>query len=515
MSHFGDICPLNLSIPSLERDAFKHLQGIKNKTTAETVEYVKLAARHDFFVFCRYVLGDKFKAYPIHRRICDELTAVGQGRHRKQIISTPPRAGKSLLTSQAFPAWILGRNPTCANMISSYNTALTRESAMRTLEIMNSPRYQAVFPSLVLKSDKAVDIIRTSMGGMSRITPASSNCTGFTFGALEYDVPPGIALMDDVLATGNSQSILENTWQWTAEQFLTRKLRNNCIISMGTRFHKEDITGKLIATEGLYDETNPSGWHSLIIPAFCVDEDTDPLNRKVGESHWPEYFPVEQLEVTRKQIGEKIWQTLYQCNPLSDENTIFTKLMIQYMTDIPEISKYRYRYLAIDTAFSTKESADESVIVTCGVTLGAGGKQVLHIIESIGGQWDFHTLLQNIIFAMRKWKCNIAVVENRASGQSIIQELQRVNIPTHAVNVRSDKVTRAHAVTPPMIEGRVFFNNLSPSHSRLEEQLLSFPLGSYDDRADATIHAIQYFQDNFANRTGGSVFLGNRNRPNY
>jgi hypothetical protein len=91
---------------------------------------------------------------------------------------------------------------------------------------------------------------------------------------------PGIGLLDDLLEDGNSQATLDSTYNWTTTQFLTRGLPNHSIISMGTRFHVDDVTGRLLKAE-------PEKWRVLNIPALCDDEENDPLGRKLGESHWP------------------------------------------------------------------------------------------------------------------------------------------------------------------------------------------------------------------------------------
>ncbi len=440
---------------------------------------VQLQCRHNFLSFCKFVTNGAFKPFAVHKKICDLLDKVARGEERKVVISAPPRHGKSFLTAQLFPAYILGRNPHSQNIIASYGKSLSREHALKTLDILNSPRYKLVFPEVELKSKEIAEIIRLKSGGVSRITSAGANCTGFGFGTLDSEDFPGIALADDLLADGNSQAIMNSTWEWTAQQFLTRKLPNHAVILIGTRFHKSDITGRIL-------EAEPGEWTTLNIPALCSDESTDPLGRKLGESAWPEYFPAEQLESTQRQIGERAWNALYQGNPVSDSTKLFRRELFNYYSQLP---LFRYYYITADTAFSTKESADESALMVWGVSLD----NKLWLLDCQHGRWDFNQLLQQTQMLANQWKVNEIAIEAKASGQSLIQVLAKElpNIKITPLKADKDKQTRAAAVTS--LVSHVWVPGQRSWLAAILEQLEDFPLAAHDDLVDCFVHGVQHW----------------------
>lgn len=474
------------------QDELDELSLIEPFTHAE--RYVHLKARHNFLTFAKFVTNGKFQPFALHRVLCNFLDEVARGEKRKVILACPPRAGKSFLTAQLFPAYILGRNPNSQNIIASYGKSLSREHAMATLDILKSARYKMVFPEVELKSKDLVEVIRLKSGGVSRITSAGANCTGFGYGDLSEDNFPGIALADDLLADGNSPAIMESTWGWTSQQLITRKLPNHAQIFMGTRFHKNDITGRLLAAEGTVEEGG--AWHVLNIPAIATGLKTDPLGRLPGTSHWPEYFPIEQLESTRKQIGEKAFQALYQGNPVSEESSLFRPEIFQYYTSPP---LFKYRFMACDTAFSEKATADESVLTVFGVDL----LNNLYLIDCVRGRFGFPELIAKTKELTKAHSLQEICIEAKASGQSLIQVLSKeLPILVTPLKANTDKVTRANAATQFLSKTWIPANAWWwPS---MLEQMTEFPMSAHDDCVDSFCHGLLHFGAKFSIPQGTS-----------
>jgi len=441
-------------------------------------ERFRYLCQTNFLVFSKFVFP-QFSPAQVHKRITGHLQSVADGDEPKTTLSLPPRAGKSLLASQLFPAFILGRNPSSHSMIASYALKLSRENAMKTLQIMTSERYRFVFPELELKSNEIVETIRTRQGGVSRIFSAGSNCTGFSYGALSKDELPGVAIVDDLLASGGSQAVMNSTFLWCTEQFLTRRLPNNAIMLVGTRFHQNDVTGRLTKSD--------AGFKTLSIPALCIDEETDVLGRKLGESYWAETYDENFLAEMRSQVGENVFQTLYQSNPQALSTNVFKPNHIQYWEQLPV---FKYRFLSLDTAFSTKESADYSVICAWGV----GADNQLYLIDVVQKQADFPALLNMTREFARVHRAKLLVIEDKASGQSLIQVLKtEVGYQIKPVKPTKDKVTRANEIIPTLDKAVVWLP--SSLNSALVDQMLNFPQTQHEDFVDSFVYGVKFYMD--------------------
>ncbi len=440
---------------------------------------LRYLCRNNFLAFVRFV-HPVMQISQVHKVLANTLNKVANGELRKLALSTPPRTGKSLLTGQLLPAYVLGRNPYSENMLASYALKLSRENAMNTLNFMNSERYKFLFPEVELRSTEAVDVIRCKRGGLNRIASAGSGVTGFGYGVLSFEYFPGLAILDDLLESGGSKQVIESTWTWTTEQFLTRKLPNHGIISMGTRFAKKDITGRLL-------EADPDGWLYLNIPALCTNEENDPLQRKLNESHWPEMFPYESLMETRK-VNEEKFQTLYQGNPVSESGIIFDPDLYSYYHELP--CSIREVFLSIDSAQSSKTTSDYSVISIWGV----GHDNNLYLLKQIAGQWSFTQLLSRANSTINSSGAKSVVIENRSSGMDLadmLKENRKISIELASTG-NKDKVSRAFAITPFLESGEV---RLPYNCVELLEELDSFPMGSNDDRVDSMIYGIAHWKN--------------------
>ena len=479
-------------------------ENLGSLSTADKLELLRLKCRTEFLTFAKYITSEVptsgvFQPFKVHGLIGSYLQQIGDGNreYRRTTISLPPRSGKSMLISKVFPAWQLGRSPTAQFIMASYALKLSNENSRAVLDYATSDAFKWIFPECPINKEKCnLKFIRSEAGGLIMVGSALGGITGFGYGTISDDDLPGVGLLDDLLQDGDSAATLESTFAWVQTQFLTRGLPNNAIISMGTRFHVNDVTGRLL-------ESDPDGWRSLNVPALCIDEETDPLNRALGESHWPEFFPKEDLESIKRQ-GEITFNTVYQGQPRGEQGSIFKEHWLQ--AHDKNYQEYDYIYATVDTACKADQVNDYTSVCIWGYYKRT---RKLHLVEVIMERMEFPDLQKAIPIWMAKWKVRTVYIEGRAGGLQLIQTLKReLNIPIKELIPTKDKVLRANSIAPIVEAGRVsIYENLPHRAERLTE-LCAFPYVKHDDFVDAFCWGVQVFRDELMG--GQSVHGGMR-----
>ena len=491
-----------------EKQTVKEMEKtVKSLSASDKQELLRLKCRTNFLTFARYITSEvpiagKFTPFKVHNIIGDFLQRIGDGEegHKQSAVSLPPRTGKSLLISKIFPAWQMGRSPTAQFIMSSYALQLTNENSRSVIEYISHEQFKWIFPECEIDRDKCnLSAIRNNNGGLIKIASAGGNVTGFGFGVISDEELPGVGILDDLLADGNSSTVMETTFAWTQAQFLTRGLPNHAIISMGTRFHVDDVIGRLL-------KADPEGWRELNVPALCVDEENDILKRKLGESHWPEFFPVKNLEAIRKSIGDKDFNSLYQGRPAGEQGAIFKGPWFQYHPK--NLGKYGFIYATIDTAYKAERMHDYTAICIWGYDKT---HSKLHLMHYILERLEFPDLEKIFPALIKQWKIRCIYIEGRAQGVPLIQTLKRtVNITIKELIPNKDKVLRANAIAPLVEDGVVsLYENLPNLADRLAE-LTSFPFIKNDDFIDAFVYGVTVYRDEIMG--GRAVHGGNRGR---
>jgi predicted phage terminase large subunit-like protein len=466
--------------------------SIKTLSASDKQELLRLKCRTDFLTFAKYITSEmpvsgKFKSFAVHEVIGSHLQNIGDGNpeYKQSTVSLPPRTGKSLLISKIFPAWQLGRNPTAQFIMSSYALKLTNENSRVVIKYVSHPQFKWIFPECIIKPKNCnLSTIRSENGGLIFAASANSDVTGFGFGHINDDELPGVGILDDLLADGNSAQVMETTFAWTQTQFLSRKMPNHAIISMGTRFHADDVIGRLI-------KADPLGWKELNVPALCTDEEKDVLNRKLGESHWPEFFPVDVLESTKKSIGDKDFNALYQGKPQGDQGAIFRE--VWFDNHAKNSIKYSYIYATVDTAYKADRMSDYTAICIWGYDRFLSK---LHLMHYVLERLEFPELEKLFPKLIKDWKIRCVYIEGRAQGVPLIQTLKRtINISIKELVPNKDKVLRANAIAPIVESGAVsLYENLPLLPERMTE-LTSFPFIKNDDFVDAFVYGVTVYRD--------------------
>ncbi len=466
-------------------------RDLESLTSDQKTELLRLKCRTDFVSYAKFITrivetSGVFEPYRVHELICRYVQSIcdGEQQYRRTTISLPPRTGKSMLISKIMPSWQMGRSPSAQFIMASYALKLTQESSRAILSYVSSEAFQWIFPECtVLEKDSNLKTIRSKQGGLIMFASAGSGVTGFGYGTISEDDLPGIGILDDLLEDGDSAQVLETTFSWTTTQFLTRGLPNNCIASIGTRFHKEDVIGKLLASD-------PEGWLELNVPALCLDEENDPLGRKLGESHWPEFFSVKALESIKKQ-NEKTFNTLYLGRPQGESGALFKDFWFGHHDKNKK--NYEYIFATADTALKKNEINDPSVICIFGVVKKT---RQLHLIHVYQERMEFPELLKVMPVWLKLWRVRALYIESRASGLPLLQMLRKeLQIGVREVIPTKDKIFRANEVAPIAEEGRVSLYSEIPGLGELMSELCSFPYAKHDDFVDSFCMGLKVYKD--------------------
>lgn len=404
--------------------------------------------------------------------ICEYLEACRRGEIKRLIINMPPRMLKSITVSVAWPAFLLGHNPAERVMSASYAAGLSVKHALDSRAVMQSSWYREVFPALRLAKDQnEKHKLATTQHGHRIATSVGGTATGEGGGFLIMDDPhtPAQAMSD-----GQRQSALD----WFDQTFASRldDKRSGCMVVVMQRLHADDLTGHLL---------QKGGWEQLCLPAIaerpmqhrCGAAD---YQRAAGELLHPVREGKAQLEQIKRELGSYAFAAQYQQNPLPcDAGMVRREWFGRYTT--PPMPWERV-VQSWDTAVKAGANNDASVCVTVGEAEG-----VSHVLDVTVLRLEYPALKKQIRKQAEIWQPDAVLMEDKASGQSLLQDLRRETElpPLIAVMPVQDKVTRFAAVTAMIEAGRLALPLDAPWLAEFERELLTFPQGRHDDQVDA------------------------------
>ena len=446
-----------------------------------------LSARNDFLFFVKQVWPDficrdanETSNWGHHQIIADKLNKVAEGKIKRLIINMPPRHTKSEFASYLFPAWMMGLRPNAKLMQVSHNAELSYRFGRKVRNLVDSDEYKKIFSNVGLQQDsKAAGRWETSQGGEYFAAGVGGAITGR--GA-------DILIIDDPHTEQNvmSDSAMEKTYDWYVSGPRQRLQPGGSIVVVMTRWATDDLTGRLMKAQ-----VNPGAdqWDVVEFPALLDD----------GQPVWPEYWKKEELESVKASIPPQRWNAQYMQNPTSEEGAIIKREWWRpWEYAIPRLE---YVIQSYDTAFSKKDSADYSAITTWGVfTPDEDSPKCLMLLDSLKGRWDFPELKAVAMDQYSYWNPESVVIEAKATGMPLIQELRRTGIPVHEFvpGRGKDKVSRVNAVSPVFASGMVFYPADRQFAHEVIEECAAFPNGEHDDLVDSTTQAVlRYREGNF------------------
>lgn len=456
-----------------------------------------LEARDDFYVFVKLLAGlmldgNDYRDGRHIEAIAGTLEDVETGEEDRLMIMLPPGSMKSVLLMM-FVAWCMGRHPTWRIMWIAHTADKAYENSRRVRDFMQTSEYLEVFPDIRIRSDvSGVTEWMLTTGGSFLPKGAGQSIAGKRF---------NLGILDDALSEQTAKSDVErekiNNWYYPG--FRSRKLPDSRIIIVNTRWHIRDLSGFLLdkaARNARVDQ-----WKVISVPAVLDGPAAKYLMLLEGTSYWPEYITMDDLIKTREGSTRADWASLYLQSPTPEDGNIFNKDDFQDW-DEDEPPECEEIIMSLDTAFSQRTTADYSVIQLWGIfsikLTDDDGHDYWEpnaiLLTQERDRWSYPELRNKAKALFKKYRPDRVLIENKASGQSLLQELRLNGFPVLPFQPDRDKVARAHAVTGMIERGRVWLPMTKKFATELMTEALEFPKGAHDDSVDAMTQALLYFQ---------------------
>tara|TARA_E500000318_G_scaffold104850_1_gene111212 strand:- start:298 stop:1824 length:1527 start_codon:yes stop_codon:yes gene_type:complete len=432
--------------------------------------------------------------------ISDKLQEVKEGKIKRLMVFLPPRSSKSVVCSKLFPAWYLGNNPQHEILSVSHSDQLASDFGRGVRDLVSDQTYQDIF-DVKLRSDvRAAGKWQTNKNGVYVAAGVRTQIAGR--GA-------HVALLDDVMSEEDAFSEAGRRYikEWYPAGLRTRLMPGGSIVIINTRYHEDDICGWLLSSQSNMRDDDPMNWEVINIPAWVNEKSSKLLGLPIGESYFPEWKPKEILQNDEAEIrrhnGSRYWESLYMQNPVPDEGGILKKAWFQiWEEDSPPNCDFIIQ--TMDTAFSTRTTADYSVIQTWGIfnTVETDSEGVernignLILLGNTRGRFEYPELRSNAQDCFEEHNPDLIIIEKKASGQSLIQDLRRAGLPILEYTPDRDKVSRAYAASPLLEAGRIWLPK-KPWAQMLFDEAISFPNAAHDDQVDTMVMAIHYMKDSW------------------
>ena len=457
-------------------------EDVKNELLRLELRLAQITARDQatssFLSFCRYVWPEMIVGAH-HKKIAAALDRVVSGECKRLMIAMPPRHGKSQMGSYLFPAYLMGKKPDSKLIVGSHTAELAQRFGRMIRNLVADERYKELFPDFLLSADsKAAGRWDTSHGGEAFFIGKGGAMTGRG---------GNVVILDDILDEQDalSNTAMENTWEWYQSGPRQRLQPNGAIIVINTRWKTDDLSGRLLKLQG---GIKADKWEILEFPAILPS----------GGPLWPEYWKLEELEAVKHTIGLQKWNAQWQQTPTADEGAILKREWWQrWKPEEPPLVEYIIQ--SYDTAYSKKETADYSVITTWGVFVPDqdSGPNII-LLDVKKGRWDFPELKRIAREEYKNWNPDNVLIEAKATGITLQQELRRVGIPVTMYSpggrrAGQDKVSRANSIAPILESGMVWAPETEWADELIEE-CAAFPNGDHDDMVDSTTQALMRFR---------------------
>ena len=440
-----------------------------------------------------------FIVEPIHNSLFEHIEKVYNQEITRLNINIPPRAGKTTLATYLL-VYALTINPKSNIIYTSYSQSLLTDIALRVKDILESPIYKAMYSNNIAYQEEEVNAeddfwleylkketgrntysakkIITSKGGICLFASIGSQITGYGAGIRNAKGFTGALIIDDANKPDDiyHTTLRNRVVRYFAGTLLSRLNNSNVpIINIQQRLHLEDLSGILQRDYEFVTLKRP-----LIEDGICQlpSQYTDKRIREL-------------------QINNYVFQSQYQQEPIILGGQVIKRDWFGYY---PTNTKYNYKkvVIAADTAISAKEHADYTCFLVGGVT----PQNKLHILEMVHGKWEYPELKQQALSVFNRWQLGVddtsassICIENRASGQQLIQDFKKSGLPIKSIDVTKDKLSRVEEVLDYIANGSVLLpeNEMYSNNREFLAECEAFTRdlsAPHDDIVDTLVHLI-------------------------
>jgi predicted phage terminase large subunit-like protein len=449
--------------------------------------------------------------------ICLHLEAItfGELDPPRLLENVPPGFMKSLLTNVFWPAWEWGpiNRPHLRYVAFSYASSLTMRDNRRFLALLQSGRYQDLYGDRFELVKVGEELVSNDKTGWKLATSVGGVGTGERGNRVLVDDPHNVK-------EAESETIREGTVRWFTESIQSRlnDLRRDAIVVIMQRVHEADVSGAILDgmpeyehlcipmeyEEGRHCETS-IGW-------------SDPRGQD-GELAWEGRFAAKELQ-TFKRVPT-LWSGQYQQSPVPRGGSIIKREYWQLWEE-EKYPDFDFVVASADTAYTEKDENDPTGFSVWGLFRDADGKPRVMMMWAWAKHKELHGKLpprnsgeskkdydlrcmrmdawgvvEWIAYSCRRFRVDRLLIENKASGITVSQEMQRLYREdgwlVELVSPVGDKVARTHAVEPTFAAGMVYAPDAIWAENAISQSEM-FPKGKRDDIHDSMTQALTWMR---------------------
>lgn len=477
----------------------------------ELRDILLIKARSSFYTFVQLmapVIIPGFIDGKHIKLVADTLEWAYRTDNARVMIFLPPGAMKSRLGSILFPAWVFGQRPDWQILHVGHSADFTASFGADIRDLMCLDEYKEIFPNLSLDENyQAREHWRTKQKGIYRSAGVGGAIAGKR---------GNFGICDDLISEQNADSKPENekVHKWWPRGFESRILPKGKIVLINTRWNTFDPAGWLLDRA----ESNPtlSQWKVVKVPALLDKVAAKMLGGVEGESYWPEFYDTDTVKRMQTGMSRSHWLATYQQEPIAlDGNIIKT----EHFQDWGKNGKGEIEHViaSLDTAFSTSTHADHSVIQVWGVfnqrRVDSEGTErdikCLVLLDQHRGKWEYPELIKHCQEVEDDHVPDTWLIEKKASGQSLIQDLRRRGYFVVEYSPDKDKLTRVISATPFIEDERIYVPmHLIWCQDFIDEcQAFGGKKTDKDDQVDAMSQAVIWLRDSHYLNYEGEVSL--------
>ncbi len=445
--------------------------------------------RHDFNAFVHRAFlelnaGTIFRSNWHHEVLAAKLEEVRRGECRRLIINIPPRHLKSHTASIAFPAWLLGHDPTKRILTVSYAQDLSDKLARDSRALMMSGFYGALFSTRLSPDRQSVGDFETTKGGHRYSTSVNGVVTGR--GA-------DIIIIDDPLKADEALSELRrkgvNEWYDNTLRSRLNSQDTGAIVIVMQRLHADDLIAHVQEHEA---------WEVVSFPAVAEVNTTYDIStpygrrevcRQIGDPLQPALVSASRLDQLRSSMTAYNFAAQYQQDPQPPAGVIIRREWLKFYTSLEKPTTFKKIIQSWDTANKSTELSDYSACTTWGWE-----NKSLYLLDVFRRRMEFPELKRTVVEMASRWNADVVLVEDKASGTQLIQQLvsERFRKIQAAPALDGDKLMRLHSQASKIENGVALFPKSAVWLDAYLLELTTFPNSRNDDQVDSTVNALAW-----------------------
>lgn len=392
-----------------------------------------------------------------------QLERFTRGEFNRLMLFVPPQHGKSSLVTERYPAWRIERDPSLRVIIGAYNSTHAERFGRQIRRIVQG--------RVELSAERcAAGDWETYCGGGCRSVGVGAGVTGRS---------ADLVIIDDPVRgreEAESPAYRNRVWEWYTDDVYTRLQPGGQVILIQTRWHEDDLAGRILASED-----GPS-WTLISLPAEA--EENDPLGRAPGEPLCPERFDAAALADRKRVLGSYSYAALYQQRPAPAEGALIKQAWLRFY-DVPP-DQFDTVIQSWDMAF--KAEVDSSYVV--GQVWGRRGADC-YLIDQVRARLDFPATIRAVCALSARYpEAKVKLVEDDANGPAVIQTLRGQVPGLVPVRATASKLARAAAISWLFEAGNVWLPRSAPWIDDYVAEICTFPSAANDDQMDATSQAL-------------------------